>query len=325
MIEEAEQKLGSDHRKEWVTGRIPLLTSGATLMVALFLFGCRSTKPPPTPPPTVAQAARAAEKAAQLAQTANWPSAAREWQNAADQYFLLNDVTNAALALHNLAQAQMELRQYDSALTNLQQAAEINDRLQRREDWFRNEIMLLQVDALARRTNALAERIDQLRAQIDEIRNPSLRATFLNELGLFQKSRGQLNEALETYQRAIEQFQSAQNRFGIATVTANQAQLFERQLNYPAAMDAWQAARREFEALAEPPGIARCLVGTARTLLAANQNLPRAEELLRQAVRNYRTLRDETARRDALALLAKVLEAQNKTAEAEAVRKESAQ
>ncbi len=293
----------------------------AILMIAL-LVGCRSAKPPPNPPPSVAQAAHSVDQATKMTQTGNWPSAAHEWQNAADEFFLVNDETNAAVALHNLAQAQIQLRQYDLAVTNLEHAAQINDRLSRREDWFRNQVTLLQAESLVGRSNALASRIEQLRDQIDELRSPALRGTFLNELGLFQKSRGELNAALQTFQRANSEFTAARDRFGAATVMANQAQLFEAQLNYPAAMDAWQVALREFEALAEPNGITRSLLGIGRTLLAASQNLPRAEELLRRAARNYGTLRNEGARRDALELLARVLTLEGKTEEAATLRKE---
>ena len=290
------------------------------LLLLLLLPACRTAKPPTPQPAAVTEAAQSANQARKLSVAANWSGAAREWETAASEYFLLNDLTNAAIALHNLAQAQMELRQYDLAMTNLHHAADLNHRLRRDEEWFRNQIAILQAEALAGRTNEA--RIEQLRKKIDAITDSSVRGTFLNEVALFQKSRGDLNAALETFQRASAEFASAKDRHGSATVLANQAKLFEAQMNYPAALDAWQAALRDFEALADPPGITRSLVGMGRTLVAAKQNLPRAENLLRQAARNYRTLGQQASRREAVELLAQALEAQNKFEEAAAVRRE---
>jgi hypothetical protein len=78
-------------------------------------------------------------------------------------------------------------------------------------------------------------------------------------------------------------------------------------------MDGWQAALGEFETLANPDGIAHSLAGLGRTLLLANQDLPRAEDLLRRAARNYRTLNKDRELQQTQALLAKCLKAQGKS------------
>ncbi len=300
-----------------------LLAALGSLSLAGLWTGCTTAKPPSPPPPTkVAAAQRAAEQAAQLSQVQNWPAAAREWQLAADSYSLLNDRTNEAIALHNLAQAQRELGQGNDARRLLEEAARLNHELGRTDQWWRNQIALLQLDAQAGRTNDLRVRFDKLFPQASQIHDRSVLALFLNELGLWQQRQGELSKAAETFRQAGEHFAAARDRGGAAAVLANQAGLYERQQNYPAAVDAWNTALVQFESLAEPRGITRALQGLGRTLLAAREDLPHAEELLRRAARNYRILNASTDLETTLKLLADCLVVQGKKDAAEAVRRE---
>jgi len=145
---------------------------------------------------------------------------------------------------------------------------------------------------------------------------------FHNELALWQQTRGDLEKAAETFQRAGEHFQAADDSLGVATVLANRAQLYERQQNYAAAIEKWRAALARFESQADPHGITRCLAGLGRSLLAAEKDLAAAEDLLRRAARNYRTLNSPKELRSALDLLEKCLRAQGKEKEAEQLRSE---
>jgi len=77
-------------------------------------------------------------------------------------------------------------------------------------------------------------------------------------------------------------------------------------------MDAWHAALAEFQALADPPGVTRSVLGLGRTLLLANMDLPKAEQYLRQAVRNFQSLHNDAGLNEGLALLKKCLAAQGK-------------
>ena len=67
---------------------------------------------------------------------------------------------------------------------------------------------------------------------------------------------------------SAEVFKQVKDDYGTATVLANQAKLYERQGNYPAAMDGWQAALVQFDSLANPSGIAHALLGLGREPLA---------------------------------------------------------
>ena len=289
-----------------------LITFALALAV---LAGCRSTKPPPAPPTPVSEAQRAAAQAAELSEAGNWPAAVHQWSEAADLYFLLNDRTNAAIALHNLGQAYRGADNLKAADEVLADAAKINEELKRHEQWFRNYLALAQTAAASTNTSSVAERLEALSRRVSEMDDPELKGLFHNELGLLRLEQGRFSDAADALQRAGTYFKSANDHDGVATVLANQARLYERQGNFPAAMDAWQAALGEFETLAHPLGITRSLAGLGRTLLLAQQDLPKAEDLLRRAARNFQTLKRPRELEETRALLAKCLKAQGKTGE----------
>ena len=277
------------------------------------IAGCRSAKPPPAPPVHVTEAQRAAAQAAKFSEGENWAAAAKQWGVAADLYFLLNDRTNAAVALHNQGQAYREAGDFKSAEPPLTDAAKINQELGLQTEWFRNYLALAQLAANAGDTNALAERLSALSGRVSDMDDPVVKGTFHNEVGLWRLQQRRFAEATDAFQRAGNYFAEAKDRLGSATVMAHQAKVYEGQRNYPAAMDNWQAALGEFQTLANPVGIAHALTGLGRTLLLANHDLPKAEDLLWRAVRNYQTLKKPKELQEAQALLAKCLKAQGKT------------
>ena len=300
---------------ERMDDKVKKVAETLALPIAIFAVltgGCHSAKPPPSQPVHVEEAQRAVVQAAKLTQSENWAAAAKQWTLAADLYFLLNDRTNAAMALHNEGQAYREAGDYKSAGASLAEAASINEELGRRKEWFRNYLALAQVAANANDTSAVAQRLEALATHIGEIDDPSLKGTFHNEIGLWRLEQRRFSDATEAFQRAATYFKEAKDQFGRATVMAHQAKVYEGQRNYPAAMDGWQAALGQFDALANPAGITYALMGLGRTLLLANEDLPKAEALLRLAVRNYRTLKKGKELKEAEALLAKCLKAQGK-------------
>jgi tetratricopeptide (TPR) repeat protein len=261
--------------------------------------GCRSSKPPPEPPVAVARAERSTAQAQGLSEQQNWPAAASEWSKAAKEASLLNDGPGEATALHNLADAERQLQQFDSAVSNALAAAEINEGLARKEDWWRNQILLLQVEDL--QTNrSPGKRLERLTPRIAESTDPNTRGAFWNELGLWKQREGKLDEAAETLQRAQSEYARGNDAAGVATVIANRAKLFEAQGRPDLAALAWADALRRFEVLGEPVAIAHALLGQGRALIAANKDLPKADMHLRRAARNFRHLRlfDEAAEAD---------------------------
>ena len=86
----------------------------------------------------------------------------------------------------------------------------------------------------------------------------------------------------------------------------------ERQGKNREAAESWRLAQNRFEALANPIGIALSMLGRGRALLAAQEQLPVAEDLLRRAARNFGALHDDKEAQQAAELLRKAMEAQGK-------------
>ncbi len=297
--------------------------SAAVLVAALslnLLGGCSSTPPPPPRPAAVGQAEQAAAVATKLTGQQNWSAAAREWQRAVERYRLLNDRAGEAIALHNLAHAKRQLSDLDAARDLLEQAAAINDELGRKEEWWRNQIALLQIESQSGQSAALDARFEKLAASPPS--PAQLQGLFLNELGLRQQDRGEFEKAGASFRQAGKAFDAARDRAGLAAVLANRARLDAAQNRHAAALEKWARALAMFEALADVRGIAAAQAGRGRTLLAAGQNLPLAENLLRRACDNYRMLKTKADLATALASLEASLTAQGKTAEAAQVATE---
>lgn len=302
-----------------VPRRRPPPVAGALLTLAALaslLAGCSSTKLPAPLPRAADVAERSASQATKLSEAQNWPAAAREWRQAVDRFSLLNDQANQAIALHNLAQAQRELGQEVEARRELERAADLNQALRQTNEWWRNQIALLQIEA--RQPDPLQARLATLEPLLPRLADPSTQALFLNELGLGQTRRGNLAAAEQTFLRAEKLFQTIRSPAGSAAVQANRAWLKEEQKQSTEAARLWSGALDKFEALADAPGIARALAGQGRSLLAAQTDLPRAEDLLRRATRNFRLLKSPREEVDARHLLIQCLRAQGKEKEAAA-------
>jgi tetratricopeptide (TPR) repeat protein len=289
-----------------------LLASLAIL--AATLAGCSTTPPAPVPAAR-RQTERQASEAARLSQAENWPAAVEAWQAAADRFALLNDRAGEAMAWHNLGQARREIGMTNLARQAFEQAAQINRQLGRTNAWWRNQIALAQMEIGD--TNAAAARFKSLSAQPPPA---GLEGYYLNELGRYQTETGDFAAAARSFDQVKASFEKEQNAACLAAVSMNRALLLDRQKQYPAALVEWRHARAACEALADPAGLARALLGEGQTLFESNQDLPQAEGLLRQAARNYATLRHQVGQKRALTLLIECLRAQNKPVEAEQAR-----
>lgn len=294
--------------------------AGVAALLLAFFAGCSSAPPPPSKPAAVGQAEQSAAAAAKLIAQQNWSAAAREWQRAVERYRLLNDRAGEAVALHNLAQAKRELGDLATARDLLEQAAALNDELGRKDEWWRNQIALLQLESQSSQSAALDARFEKLAALPPA--PAQAQGLFLNELGLRQHDRGEFDKADASFRQAGKAFETARDRAGQSAVLANRARLDAAQSRHAAALEKWAQALAMFEALADVRGVAAAQAGQGRTLLAAGQNLPLAENLLRRASDNYRTLKTKPDFAAALASLEACLTAQGKTAEAAQVAAE---
>ena len=265
-------------------------------------------------------AERADSQAMKLSLQENWAAAAGAWQQAADRYSLLNDRRGEAVALHNLAQAERALNQGAKAHDHLEEAAKLNRTDGRMDEWWRNQIALLQLEASSENGETASNRVQTLLPMVASLRDRSLAGVFRNELGLWQQKQGDLNDAEKSFAAAEEDFKAAKDAIGLATIAVNRAELYGQRKNFTAAIASWKEALAKFEALKNPPGIARSLAGEGRALLMARQDLPQAEDLLRRASRNYRLLQKPQEEQATLELLAECLAAKGKEEEATRIR-----
>lgn len=278
------------------------------LAISAIALGCSSAKPPKPVAPAVSAADESAAQARKLSAAGNWQSASGQWQSALERYRLLNDRTNEAIALHNLAGAKQQTGDLKTAHDLFESAAALNSSLKSDEQWWHNQVALLQVEAQAGSTNELTTRFEKLNGLLGKVNNRQIKALYANERGLWNSGNGNFGPAAADFAQALQWFRAEKDESGIATVMANEALLLERQSKFTEAAEAWRLAQNAFESLANPIGIAVSMTGRGRSLLAAKQDLPLAEDLLRRAARNFRVLHAESQMHDAEKLLTKALE-----------------
>jgi tetratricopeptide (TPR) repeat protein len=295
----------------------------AALLALVCCLACRSAKPPAPVPQAVGVAARFTTQAETLSEQQNWPAAAAEWKKSAEQSGLLNDLPQQAVALHNQGEAEQEQRHFEAARPLFESAAVLNQKTGREEEWWRNQIALLQVEAfLTNRTEEVEKRFQDLSSKSKNLKQPLLHGLFLNELGLWHMSKKEWKEAEAAFTSAEKSFQQTQNPSGIAATLANQALLAENTKNFPTAETLWRDAIGKYEKLAQPVGIARSLAGVGRSLLKQNKNLPESEDFLRRAAKNFAVLKLESEQKKTLQALAASLKAQGRESETEKVLKD---
>ncbi len=292
----------------------------AVFTAFVLLPGCSSTKPVAPVPAAVSQARLQADNAAKLTGAGNWTAAARAWQQTAEDYALLNDRANEAIAWHNLAQAQRELGQTASARTRLEQAAALNLDSGRTNEWWRNQIVLLQIERQDQENAAVEKRLALLTPLAISLSAAELRGLFLNELGLWQMRQSDMVHAEAAFRQAEQAFLKANHAPGLAAVLANRAQWALAQGRPIEALAVWRSALSRYESLADARGIALCLAGLGRAQLAVGTALDQAESHLRRAAENYRRLNLKPERIATLKALLECLDLEKKTVAADPVR-----
>ena len=297
----------------------PTQVLAALVMVLGLTGGCVSSPPPPPVPLARQQTQLEASAALRLSEAQQWTAAAREWQQVAERSAALDDRVTEAVAWHNCAQARRELGDGPGALALLERAATLNRESSRTNEWWRNQIALLQVESQLDKIR-LAERFAQLIPALTTNAPAELRGLFLNELGRWQLDRRELPQADVTLRQAEGAFRQGPFPTGLATVLLNEARLEMTRTNFDAALGHWREARAQFEKLANADGIARAYAGEGQALLEAHRDLPGAERALRRAADGFRWLHRPVEYRATVALLIECLKALDRTAEAERLR-----
>ena len=271
----------------------------------------------------ILQAERVAAEAARLSEHGNWAAATRAWKQASDHYSLLNDQGQEAVALHNLAHAERVLGWLLDADAHLRQAARINEHIGKTSEWWRNQIALLQLETESGQTNEFEARFTSLLQQTNRLADPAMRGLLLNELGLWQQSRGELAPAELSFAESQSIFRGLGDRAASATAVANIARLRETTGPPAEAARLWREALTEFEELGDPFGVACALAGLGRSLTMARAELPLAEDSLRRAARNFALLQRTNQQRTALLSLVECLRAQGQESQADATLQET--
>ena len=247
--------------------------------------------------------------AAKLTAAQNWPAAKKQWQSTADRYAALNDLPGQAIALHNLAQSEYQLGELSEAQPQIEAAAELNQQTGRTNEWWRNQILELQIEAAANSPD-LGPHLERLTPAARNLADQEIKGCFLNERALFAQRNGAFDQAFEDWRLAAEAFQKARSAFGQAVVLANRAALDSRRGEQSEALRDWTEALQWFEKLADERGIARANLGLGKTLLAVGSDLARAAAVLSRAADAYRYLKMPAEESDALGILLKVAQTQ---------------
>lgn len=255
----------------------------------------------PAPEPRVAvEAERLARQAAKLQSEENWNGAVVWWHRAGQQYGLLNREADVALAQHNEGVCRRALGQPGEARELLERAAATNERLKRTEDWWRNQVALLQLDLAEPEVGKAERRLAALTALAGE-RPPErgVAAVLAHEGARLEWQGGRYAEALALADRALGLFREAGDAAGVAAVRVVQGGVWTAQGRKAEAETAWREALGEFERLGQPRGVAVALAGLGGVLSADPGRREEAERVLRRAIDNLRALRMESEARAA--------------------------
>lgn len=263
---------------------LPLLTP-----LLLALAACRSTPPPPAAPPASELARRTAEQAGGLLAAGNWPAAARQWDLAAQRFQLVNDLAGTAAARHNAGIAWQAAGDPAAAHERLQQAAALNEELNRQEDWWRNQVALLALELDTAAACGAANRLARLASRAGEITEPRVRLLYHQARARALLAEGRVEAAAEALAAALALApETAADR---ASLEATSARIAEARGDLPGAETAWRASLRDSEAAGDPAGVAAALAGLGAGLHAQPGREEEGRRLLERSAENFRALR----------------------------------
>jgi len=273
------------------------------VLVVLLVAGCRSNPKPKSNPALLKQALTYDQQGQLSAERAQWQAAARNWRDAADTYALLNRLGDQALTLRKYAIALQQSGQWEAAHQAAERAAQMHKKLDDQEGWWRNQVLLIQIDAAWGRTEEVNERIQDLTDQLATITSPGTLALLLNEIGLWQMRQSEVKAAIQSYTGSVEAFWRQYDDQGMATALANRARAYEADQALPEAERDWEAALKIFMQQGDAVGISTALLGQARTLAAQNKSPERARDLAQRAAENFHRLNQPAAEAEARRLL----------------------
>ena len=255
----------------------------ALLIVAALLAGCSTPQPEPVPQ-AVPQINQLMETANSVSIAGNWTASENTWGEIAKKSALLDRRDLQAIALHNQAYAAYKQNHFDVSLQLATEAAEIN---KQGEQWWKNQILLLQIEKRLSPEDRTARLsfLDQIEKRDDLIHVfPNIYVLLQNEKGIDLLKEQEIEQAKTVFETALL---SAKESTLVLAIKSNLALCAEEEHDYEKAFELWNEILSQAKNITNPEMIAISLHGAGRCCWKLGRTSD-AVILLRRAASNYK-------------------------------------
>ena len=255
----------------------------AVLIVVVLLVGCSTPQPEPIPQ-AVQQINQLMETANSVSIAGNWTASENTWGEIAKKSALLDRRDLQAIALHNQAYAAYKQNHFDSALQLATEAAEIN---KQGEQWWKNQILLLQIEKRLSSEDRTARLsfLDQIEKRDDFIHVfPNIYVLLQNEKGIDLLKEQKIEQAKAVFDTVLL---NAKESTLVLAIKSNLALCAEEENDYEKASELWNEILSQAKDITSPEMIAISLHGEGRCCWKLGRTSD-AVILLRRAASNYK-------------------------------------
>lgn len=255
----------------------------ALLIVAALLAGCSTPQPEPVPQ-AVQQINQLMETANSASIAGNWTASENTWGEIAKKSALLDRRDLQAIALHNQAYAAYKQNHFDVSLQLATEAAEIN---KQGEQWWKNQILLLQIEKRLSPEDRTARLsfLDQIEKRDDLIHVfPNIYVLLQNEKGIDLLKEQEIEQAKIVFDTALL---NAKESTLVLAIKSNLALCAEEEHDYEKAFELWNEILSQAKDITNPEMIAISLHGAGRCCWKLGRTSD-AVILLRRAASNYK-------------------------------------
>ena len=214
----------------------------------------------------------------------NWTASENTWGEIAKKSALLDRRDLQAIALHNQAYAAYKQNHFDVSLQLATEAAEIN---KQGEQWWKNQILLLQIEKRLSPEDRTARLsfLDQIEKRDDLIHVfPNIYVLLQNEKGIDLLKEQEIEQAKIVFETALL---SAKESTLVLAIKSNLALCAEEEHDYEKAFELWNEILSQAKDITNPEMIAISLHGAGRCCWKLGRTSD-AVILLRRAASNYK-------------------------------------